>query len=44
MSGSKAALKAILAAVKAQKYGEAIDEAQKILASDPSNYQAYVPS
>jgi len=40
MSGAKAALKAINAAIKAQKYDEAIQEAQKVLASDPKNYQA----
>lgn len=44
MSGSKAALKAINAAVKAQKYDDAIQEAQKLLGSDPKNYQAYVVS
>ncbi len=42
MSGLKAALKAIAAAVKAQKYDDAVLEAQKLLASDPNNYQAYV--
>ena len=40
MSGPKAALKAIAAAVKAQKYDDAVQEAQKLLASDPKNYQA----
>jgi len=40
MSGPKAALKAIAAAVKAQKYDDAVQEAQKLLASDPRNYQA----
>jgi superkiller protein 3 len=39
MSTSKAALKAIGAAVKAQKYDEAIQECQKLLASDPKSYQ-----
>lgn len=42
MSGPKAALKAIGAAVKAQKYDDAVQAAQKLLASDPKNYQAYV--
>ncbi|KAH7382959.1 hypothetical protein BKA64DRAFT_173650 [Cadophora sp. MPI-SDFR-AT-0126] len=42
MSGSKAALKAIAAAVKAQKYDDAVQEAQKLLASDPKNYQASI--
>jgi superkiller protein 3 len=40
MSGPKAALKAIGAAIKAQKYDDAIQEAQKVLTSDPNNYQA----
>jgi hypothetical protein len=40
MSGSKAALKAISTAVKAQKFDDAAREAQKLLASDPKNYQA----
>jgi len=44
MSGSKAALKAISAAIKAQKYDDAIQEAQKLLAADPKSYQAYVLS
>ncbi|PVH87854.1 TPR-like protein [Cadophora sp. DSE1049] len=42
MSGPKAALKAIAAAVKAQKYDDAVQEAQKLLASDPKNYQASI--
>ncbi|KAH7369699.1 hypothetical protein BKA65DRAFT_416744 [Rhexocercosporidium sp. MPI-PUGE-AT-0058] len=42
MSGPKAALKAIVAAVKAQKYDDAAQEAQKLLASDPKNYQAAI--
>ncbi|KAG4412970.1 hypothetical protein IFR04_013891 [Cadophora malorum] len=42
MSGPKAALKAIAAAVKAQKYDDAVQEAQKLLASDPRNYQASI--
>jgi superkiller protein 3 len=40
MSGPKAALKAIVAAIKAQKYDDAAQEAQKLLVSDPKNYQA----
>lgn len=40
MSGAKAALKAIGAFIKAQKYDEAIQEAQKLLATDSKNYQA----
>jgi superkiller protein 3 len=44
MSGPKAALKAINAAIKAQKYADAIQDAQKLLGSDPKNYQAYVIS
>ena len=40
MSGPKAALKAIGAAIKAQKYDDAIQEAQKLLAADPKSYQA----
>lgn len=42
MSGLKAALKDVAAAVKAQKYDVAVEEAQKILQSDPRSYQAYV--
>ncbi|KAH9222212.1 hypothetical protein DL95DRAFT_441413 [Leptodontidium sp. 2 PMI_412] len=42
MSGPKAALKAIGAAVKAQKYDDAVQAAQKLLASDPKNYQASI--
>jgi hypothetical protein len=40
--GAKESLKAIAASVKAQKYDDAIQEAQNLLASDPKNYQAYV--
>jgi superkiller protein 3 len=40
MSGPKAALKAISAAVKAQKFDDAAQEAQKLLASDAKNYTA----
>ncbi|CZR57610.1 related to SKI3-antiviral protein [Phialocephala subalpina] len=42
MSGPKAALKAIGAAVKAQKYDDAAQQAQKLLASDPKNYGASI--
>lgn len=42
MSGQKAALKAIANAIKAQKYDDAAQEAQKLLANDPKSYQAYV--
>ncbi|OWP05159.1 hypothetical protein B2J93_3290 [Marssonina coronariae] len=42
MSGPKVALKAISAAVKVQKYDDAIEEAQKLLALDPKNYQAFI--
>lgn len=40
MSGTKAALKAVGAAIKAQKYDDAVQEAQKLLASDPKSYGA----
>ncbi|RDW73762.1 TPR-like protein [Coleophoma crateriformis] len=40
MSGAKAALKALAAAIQAQKYDDAIQQAQKILQSDPQNYRA----
>ncbi|TVY40881.1 Superkiller protein [Lachnellula occidentalis] len=40
MSGAKAALKALGASIKAQKYDDAIQEAQKLLATDSKNYQA----
>jgi superkiller protein 3 len=39
MSTSKAALKAISTAVKAQKYDEVIQESQKLLATDSKSYQ-----
>ncbi|CZT49959.1 related to SKI3-antiviral protein [Rhynchosporium secalis] len=42
MLGPKAALKAISAAVKAQKYDDVVQEAQKLLAVDPKNYQASI--
>ena len=41
MSGAKAALKAIGAAIKAQKFDDAAQEAQKLLSTDPKSYQAY---
>ena len=44
MSGQKSALKAISAAIKAQKYDDAVNEAQKLLANDPKSYQSSVPS
>lgn len=40
MSGTKAALKAINAAVQSQKYNEAIQQARDLLKSDPKSYQA----
>jgi superkiller protein 3 len=40
MSTSKAALKAISAAVKAQNYDEAVQQSQKLLNADPKSYQA----
>jgi superkiller protein 3 len=40
MSGPKAALKAIGAAIKSQNYDDAVQEAQKLLASGPKSYQA----
>jgi superkiller protein 3 len=40
MSVSKAALKAIGAAVKAQKYDEAVQQCQQVLAADRENHQA----
>jgi len=39
MSTSKATVKAIAAAVKAQKYDEVIQQSQKLLATDPQSYQ-----
>jgi superkiller protein 3 len=38
MSGPKAVLKAIGAAIKAQKFDDVVQEAQKLLALDPKNY------
>ncbi|KAL3426141.1 tetratricopeptide [Phlyctema vagabunda] len=40
MSGAKAALKAIAAAIQAKKYDDAVDQAQKVLQNDPPSYQA----
>jgi hypothetical protein len=40
MSTNKAALKAIGTAVQAQKFGEAAQQAQDLLAKDPQNYHA----
>lgn len=42
MSSSKPALKAIGAAIQASKYDDAIEQARKLLSTDPKNYQAYV--
>ncbi len=42
MSSAKSALKAINAAIQAAKYGDAVEQAKKLLAGDPKNYQAYV--
>jgi hypothetical protein len=40
MSSKKLALKAIGAAIQALKYDDAIEQAKKLLATDPNNYQA----
>lgn len=42
MSGLKAGLKAAKAALDAHKYSTAIEEAEKVLHSDPKNYHALV--
>lgn len=42
MSGTKAALKAINAAVQSQKYDEAVQQARNLLNSDPNSYQANI--
>ncbi len=42
MSTTKAALKAAKASLDAQKYEEAVEHANKVLAIDPQNYHAYV--
>jgi superkiller protein 3 len=44
MSSTKSALKAIGAAIQATKYDDAVEQARKLLATDPKNYQAYVLS
>lgn len=41
MSGTKAALKAAKAALDADKYQDAIDQARAVLKTDPNNYHAY---
>lgn len=43
MSGTKAALKAAKAALDANKYQSAIDQAKTVLKTDPNNYHAYNP-
>lgn len=43
MSGTKAALKAAKAALDANKYQNAIDQAKTVLRTDPDNYHAYIP-
>ena len=40
MSGPKAALKAIAAAIKSQNFDDAVHEARNLLTADPKNYQA----
>ncbi len=42
MSSNKPALKAISAAIQASKYDDATEQAKKLLATDPKNYQACV--
>lgn len=42
MSGTKAALKAAKAALDANKYQDAIDQAQMVLKTDTKNYHAYI--
>lgn len=42
MSTTKTALKAAKTALDKQNYDEAIEQAKKVLAEDPSNYHAYV--
>ena len=44
MSTIKTALKAAKASLDAQKYDEAVEHANKVLATDPQNYHAYVLS
>lgn len=43
MSGIKTALKAAKAALDADKYQDAIDQAKTVLKKDSSNYHAYDP-
>ena len=44
MSGTKAALKAAKAALDANKYQDAVDQAKTVLKTDPKNYHAYTPA
>jgi superkiller protein 3 len=40
MSSTKSALKTLGAAIQATKYDDAVEQARKLLATDPKNYQA----
>jgi hypothetical protein len=40
MSGTKAALKSIGAAIQSQKYDDAVTQSEQLLAREPANYQA----
>jgi len=42
MSSKKTALRSIAAALKAQKYDDALQQVQKLLTTEPNEYQAYV--
>lgn len=42
MSSTKAALKAAKAALDANKYQDAIDQARTVLKTDTNNYHAYI--
>ncbi|RQM07598.1 hypothetical protein DH86_00002078, partial [Scytalidium sp. 3C] len=42
MSSQKGALKAIGAAIQAKKYDDAVEQAERLIASDPKNYQGNV--
>ncbi|RFU29117.1 hypothetical protein B7463_g7213, partial [Scytalidium lignicola] len=42
MSSQKAALKAISAAIQAKKYDDAVEQAQRLVVSDPKSYQGNV--
>lgn len=42
MSSQKGALKAIGAAIQAKKYDDAVEQAERLIASDPKNYQGFV--